>query len=153
MNDLEIKPLNNNSTINKLSKDYYIKYDAHCSHNIILLNSSLERIGFWEPFKINLQILLVLNNETIIVVSYKLITILKVENKEFKKNQDINDKDIISADAIMELKNNKIVILIDAMLIILIKENEEYKIEHKIKVEMLRSQIEYITDNKILLLE
>ena len=153
MNDLEMKTLIGNSKINKISKDYYIKYDADRSPNIILLNSSLERIGFCEPFKNCLQILLVLNEEKIIVVSYKLITILKVENKEFKKIQEIEDEDIISANTIIELKNNKIVILVDTMLIILIKENEEYIIEHKIKVEMLRSQIEYITDNKILLLE
>ena len=152
MNELVMKPLKGNSKISKFSKDYYIKYDAG-SHDIILLNSSLERIGFCEPFKNSLERLLVLNDETVIVVSYKLITILKIENKEFKKIQEIKVEKMISAQTIIELKNNKIVILADIMLIILIKENEEYKIEHKIEVEMLRSQIEYITENKILLLE
>ena len=149
MNDLEIKPIPVYSKIIKISNDYYIKYDYR---NIILLNSSLERISFLEFKNSSLKVFL-LNDGKIIAVSYHLITIFKVENKDFKKIQETTHEDIFSPREIIELKNNKIVILDDKILITLKKENEEYKIEHIINVEFLSSQIEYIMDNKILLLE
>ena len=148
MNDLEIKPIPVYSKIIKISNDYYIKYDYR---NIILLNSSLKRISFLEFKNSSLKVFL-LNDGKIIAVSSGLITIFKVENKEFKKIQEIT-YEVYDPNEIIELKNNKILILDSKKLIILKKNNEEYKIEHIIKVEFLSAQIEYIMDNKILLLE
>ena len=77
MNDLEIKPIPVYSKIIKISNDYYIKYDYR---NIILLNSSLERISFLEFKNSSLKVFL-LNDGKIIAVSYQ-----KIRNsKKFKK--------------------------------------------------------------------
>ena len=109
MNDLEIKLIWVYSHIIKISKDYYMYYD---SNTIILLNSSLVRIAFFKQFEGFLKPL-VLNNGKIIIASFNLITIFKVENNQFKQIQEIKLPKLNPAfqNEILELKNKKVIIL------------------------------------------
>ena len=153
MDDLEMKVLNWDCDFVKVSKDYYIKYDYS---NVILLNSSFERIAYLKPANNTYDRLkvLVLNDGKIIVAYENFVEIYKIENKVFKRIQRISDERLTNCHTteIIELKNQKIVIAKTSILVILKKENEEYIIEHIIKVEDHQNQIEYIVDNKILLL-
>ena len=158
MENEKLNIIKNNSLdiIIKLSNGLFISRESKCLKLFDIKNSKINHICWsqklpWPPLSI-----LELKNKNIIASGRKFISIFELKNNKFNliELKGVSDiEQFAELLKIIQLQNEKIIISsIMGKLVLIQKENKKYEIKKIIDVKRYHD-IEYLTDNKILLIE